>query len=301
MKRQSPKKSVLVTGATGFVGQSVVRELLKQEYKVLATTRKISPKHHQHANLKWIEWNCHKESLPRMRWKSIDAIIHLATPSRPLHPKNDYLDQYNLNVQATFNLLNAAKANQISRFLLASTGDVLGVGNQPAKNNANEFRPQSMYGTTKACAEMLTNQCAQSVNTASMRFFHPYGINANAFLIHKLITAICEQKPIQLDGEEGILLNPIWVEDLAHGVFLTLKSTESGVLNFGGEETVTLRELSLRIGGRLGLKPQFRINKKAPNHYHACEWKSTQRKLAFKCVISLDEGLDRIIRNDFKK
>src|SRR5436309_1574153 len=72
---------------------------------------------------------------------------------------------YELSAGATFRFLQASRSNGVTRFLMASTGDVLGPTPQGAREQDVHYAPTSFYGTAKACAELLVGSYRDVLST----------------------------------------------------------------------------------------------------------------------------------------
>src|SRR5713101_6601949 len=165
---------ILLTGGTGFIGQAVLRELLQRGHRVVATTRRFHNDLSCDRNLEWVSWDGTKEALPHVPWPEFQAILHLAavTDAKPL--SENAKEIYELSAGTTFRFLEAARSNGVARFLMASTGDVLGSTPQGAREQDVHYAPTSFYGTTKACAELLVRSYRDMLSTAILRFYHPF-------------------------------------------------------------------------------------------------------------------------------
>lgn len=290
------KPKVLVLGGSGFVGQHTVSNLLHAGHSVIATTTNQRANLPTGVNLSWVEWDATVSDLPDINWDEIDVILHLAIPSSLANTLANAEQTYEIIVTSTLRLLTAAKNNNVKRFVLASTGDVLGSRPEPALESDLTYCPDTFYGTTKACAELLINAFSNDLSTAVLRFFHPYGPNGDKFLIGNLVDRITSGKPVYLEGYKGILLNPIWIEDLSQGIRLAVDSSACGVFHFGGSETVHLAELIELIGKLTQKKPIIEFIEKSGQEFHCGNWERSRNILHFEPRVSLREGLAQIVK-----
>lgn len=118
---------VLVTGANGFLGRHVVKELSRRAYHVRAMLRHSamlswSP----HPNIEEYRASFGKEEDLPEAVAGCDAVIHCAADTRQSHrsPK----DYRAVNVEASLNLFRAAQRAGIARFVFVSTANTLGYG-----------------------------------------------------------------------------------------------------------------------------------------------------------------------------
>ena len=287
--------NVLVTGGSGFVGRAAVSELLRRGHRVLSTTRSVTKALAKHTRLSWIEWDAAKKSLPDTDWPHLDAVLHLAVPAGPFSfpEKNEVLFQ--LEVDSAFRLLEAARKHSVKRVLFASTGDVLGSESGPAAEDNGLYAPSSFYGTAKACMELLARAYEPVLCSMTLRFFHPYGPGGEKFLVNRLLEQVGQRREIRIEGKDGILLNPVWVEDLAEGVALALEKAQSGIFHFAGPETLTLCELINKMGRLLGVAPVMQSVAGECLQRHVGRFEKTAVLLGYSPRVTVQEGLERLL------
>jgi UDP-glucose 4-epimerase len=286
----SAHRRILVTGGSGFVGQAVLPELLAHGHTIFATACSRIPDM-RHRSLTWILWNATETSVPEVPWSEVDIVLHLASPRK--HAQ-DAAQLYRVAVGSTVALLEQSVRHGISRFLVASTGDVLGPLDRPARETDDLYRPDSFYGTVKACAEMLARAFSAELQIAVLRFYHPYGPVGDPFLINRLMAMVAAGSPVTIEGEDGIWLNPVWIEDLAAGVRLAVESDRTGTFHFAGPEIVPLRKVLEVMGEIAGHPASIQVRPGEPSFAHAASFEDTQRALGYRPRVSLRSGLERL-------
>ena len=286
--------TVFVTGGSGFVGTAVVGELLERGHHVIATTRELSSRLRMAPNLRWIAWDVVNDPVPELDWTRVQVALHLAAPEKLFDFPRQAAHIYELTVAATFRLLETARNLGVGRVLVASTGDVLGSNERPGSEDDVLYLPTSFYGTAKACAELLTRSYQSVLSTAILRFYHPYGPGGQRFLINRLVRSVTEEQEIRIEGEDGITLNPVWIDDLARGVCLAVESSQEGVFHFAGPETVSLRELVELIGGVVNKNPIVRSESRPCIQRHAGAFERSSQILGYRPRMTLRDGIRRL-------
>jgi nucleoside-diphosphate-sugar epimerase len=290
----SPMK-ILMTGGTGFIGQAVLKELLRRGHWVVATTRNSPNNLRRAPNLEWVAWDGATAALPDVPWRKFQAILHMAASTNHLGLPDNTKELYELSVGATFRLLEAARFNGVPRVLVASTGDVLGSSLHAAREEDVLYAPSSFYGTVKACAELLLRSYRSALSTSILRFYHPFGPGGDHFLVNRLIPCVAEGREIKVEGQNGIRLNPVWVDDLAVGVCLAVESEDSGIFHFGGPQTMSLRELAGIIGKLVRRAPVIQSTTAPCIQRHAGSFDLTARILGYQPKVSVEEGLAKLL------
>jgi nucleoside-diphosphate-sugar epimerase len=289
--------NVLVTGGSGFIGTTVVAQLLSRGHRVVATTNVVSESLPKRQGLSWVLWDALREPLPHVEWDQFQAILHLAAPERVFDFPAQAVPLYELAIASTFHLLESGYRRGIGRVLIASSGNALGPLRNPATETDALYEPESFYGAAKACSELLARSYQSVISSAVLRFFHPYGPGGQRFLVSRLVKAVCEGREINIEGEDGILLNPIWIEDLAAGVSSAVESDANGIFHFAGPDLLNLRQLVLLIGSLLNKEPRIRVKPPTDFTQHVGTYERSRRILGFEPRVSIREGLRRLIEN----
>ena len=291
---QRPMK-ILLTGGTGFIGQAVLRELLQRGHQVVTTARTFFDNLPLDANLEWVLWDGAKQALPIVQWPQFQAILHLAAATNSASLPDNAQEVYELSAGAAFRFLEVARLNGVARVLVASTGDVLG----PAPSGACEhdvlYYPTSLYGAAKACAELLVRSYRDALSTAILRFYHPFGPGGDRFLVNRLLYSVVEGRVIKIEGQDGIRLNPVWIDDLAVGVRQAVESDHAGIFHFAGPQTMSLRDLVSTIGKLAGREPVIQSIAAPCIQRHVGSFEQTTRTLGYRPKVSIEEGLTRML------
>ena len=251
--------SVLVTGASGLLGRSVCRRLNDAGHEVISVLRPGSDADSTRcqsvvANLADPNWV--GQSLPRQ----IAVVMHLAQSRRFRDFPDGASDVFGVNVNATAQLLDYAVRSGATHFIYASSGGIYRRGEVPLAENAPLEPPGELgfYLGSKAAAEILVQAYSSLLNVVIVRPFFVYGPGQRRdMLIPRIFNSVGAARPIRLDGEDGLSINPIHVEDAAIAVSRAASLTEGAVINIAGPETLTLREIAFSFGEHLGRPPIF--------------------------------------------
>ena len=189
------KKRVLITGASGFIGQFVLKEMLKNEDIdfFAIDTRKIPNISTEKQELVSL---LDKEKLMEIikRYKP-NIIIHLAAIALVTH--DNVGEIYNVNVQGTENLLEVTQeyCNKGTRVILASTAGVY--GNQKVEKYKEDlpYNPANNYSYSKMITEYLGKRYKDDLEIVTIRPFNIIGVGQSEnFLIPKLVEHFANRK-----------------------------------------------------------------------------------------------------------
>jgi UDP-glucose 4-epimerase len=235
---------VLVTGGSGFIGRHVVVQLLADGHEVAVADR------HQHPDQQvrgMVGDLCDPAVVQRAVTEDVDAIVHLAAATSVLGSIERPAEVHRTNVEMTASLLEAARANGVSTFVLASTNAVIGdVGQQTITEDLRPV-PLTPYGATKAAAEMLASGYAGAYGLRApvLRFTNVYGegMAHKDSLVPRLMRAALDGGSIEVFGDGEQRRDLVHVSDIARAVSMAVAGWPSGPVIVGGSRSYTVNEL----------------------------------------------------------
>jgi UDP-glucuronate 4-epimerase len=262
---------VLVTGGAGFIGSHLAERLLADghEISVLDDFNDFYDPRIKRANLDAVKNALHireadlrdEAAVQRIfREGGFDTVIHLAARAgvRPsIKEPKLYIDT---NITGTFHLLEAAKKNNVSRFIFASSSSVYGViKTVPFSEEMCINATISPYAATKMAGEQLCSNYSHlyGMRCISLRFFTVYGPRQRPDLaIHKFTKNILAGFPIDQYGDGSTRRDYTYVDDIVQGITacLSYEGELCDTFNLGENQTTTLAELIALIVSSLGKK-----------------------------------------------
>ena len=233
---------ILVTGASGFTGKALCRFLIEDGKQVIAFVRPTSGIE----ELKDHGVECRVVDIRNPvdvldNFSGIGQVYHLAAAYRTEHAN---LDEFRLvNVEATRNLLDAAKAGEIKRFVHCSTVGVQGEIDEPPADEDYRFNPGDHYQASKMDGELLARRYfSDGLPGVVVRPVGIYGPGDTRFL--KLFRPIRRGYFVTI-GSGKTLYHMTYIDDLVQGLVLAGSKPEAlgEVFTIAGEEYTTIREL----------------------------------------------------------
>jgi len=206
-------KNILITGATGFVGQRLVRAI---DVNIKILSRKKQP------DFETIICDFEKRRIPNNAANDIDTVFHLAGLTHDLRDASKIADlYYKVNVRAAVQLANLAVKSGVKRFVFVSS--VKAGGNPPLAICANERdqrNAEDVYGKTKRKAELKLLEIGQvsGMHVSIIRSSLVYGPDVKGNL--QLMLSGIEKGWFPPLPETGNRRSMIHVDDLVRAILL---------------------------------------------------------------------------------
>ncbi len=288
---------ILVTGACGFIGRNLCRALVAAGHRVIGVHR---PGYADALSPGTEPLPCdHGAGAPLVFPEGVEAVVHLAQSSRFREFPDGAQDMFDVNLRTTFHLLEEARRHGVRRFVYASSGGVYGP--QPGAFSEAEpmvlQQPLGFYLSTKLCSELLVETYSGLFATAILRIFFAYGPGQTRDrLIPRLVDAVRHGRPIVLQGQEGLRINPIHVDDAVAGFQAALAADEILKANLAGPEVVSLRCIGEILGALVGRPPVFTVEPEPEDPPMLVGDTGLMRdRLAFTPRIGVEEGLRTMV------
>jgi UDP-glucuronate 4-epimerase len=260
---------ILVTGGAGFIGSHFAETALRLGHAVAllddfndfydpAIKRRNIAAFREDAPLFEADIRDAETVQKLVGGGKFDAIVHLAARAgvRPsIQQPRLYLET---NINGTFNLLDAARAAGVPRFICASSSSVYGVlKTAPFREDMCLNQTISPYAATKLAGEQLCSNYSHlyGLRTINLRFFTVYGPRQRPDLaIHAFTKNIVEGRPIQRYGDGSTRRDYTYIDDIIQGMIacLSYEGALCDVFNLGENQTTTLLELIATIEQALG-------------------------------------------------
>ncbi|MEW9669827.1 NAD-dependent epimerase/dehydratase family protein [Ammoniphilus sp. 3BR4] len=299
-------KKAVVTGCAGFIGSSLSKRLLDEEFEVVGIDcftdnydRKIKEKNLEkflnHENFTFL-----MDHITHLDWGSLlqgtDYIFHQAAMPGVRTSWGKSFDTYVLNnIMATQVLLEAVKRNPVKKFIYASSSSIYGSTHGSTPETLIP-RPLSPYGVTKLAGEQLCHLYADNygIPTVSLRYFTVYGPGQRPDMaFHKFIHSLQFGNPIQVYGDGTQSRDFTYIDDVIEANLLAMNYPGSGeAFNIGGKSRIVLKDVIELLGKLMGVTPKINyVQKQAGDPAHT--WANIEKAkalLGYAPKISLEEG-----------
>ena len=254
-----------VTGGAGFIGSHLVDLLLQEGHEVtvfdnLSSGNKGFIAHHfDNPNFLFIKADLIEKNRIEREIKNQDVVFHIAAnPDVRSGPDDPSMAEKDM--QATYNLLDAMRNNNVNKIVFSSSSVIY--GETPAKPLPEDYGPLlpiSVYGAAKLASEGLISSFAHTFDMQAwmFRFANVVGIRGTHGVIVDFINKL-RQNPHDLeilgDGKQKkpYLYVSECVDGIMHG--FTHANEEVNVFNLGVESTTEVTRIAELVVEEMGLE-----------------------------------------------
>ena len=254
----------LVTGGAGFIGSHLVDALIAKGRRVRVLDNFVSggPRNLKHLagsqRLDLVQGDVRIAEEVAEVMHGVDRVFHLAALA-DIVPSIQRPDEYfTTNVDGTFTVLQAARAQQVRRFVYAASSSCYGIPDVYPTPETTPIRPQYPYALTKHLGEELVLHWGRvyGMPVVSLRFFNVYGprsrtSGAYGAVFGVFLAQLLAGKPLTIVGDGSQTRDFTYVGDVAAAV---VAAAESGVvnevLNVGTGRDVSVKRLVELLGAK---------------------------------------------------
>jgi len=308
------EKTILVTGAAGFIGSHAAERLMTMGYRVVGVDN-----FSDFYDRSWKEMNLKSIKGDKLDVEEIDitsgpeisklvrlvrpwAILHLAAMAGVRPSIEDPAYYARVNVEGTTHLLQAAVKSGVEKFAFASSSSVYGNSPKvPFSEEDDVEEPISPYAATKRAGELIcyTFNHLYKLPIASLRFFTVYGPRQRPDLaIHKFTRLISAGKPVPFFGDGSTSRDYTFVEDTVSGIVASIEKIDRfRIYNLGGSSPISLTELITELEKAIGKKAILDKKPAQPGDVERtyADLSRSSKELGYSPKISISEGLNRFV------
>jgi UDP-glucose 4-epimerase len=307
--------NILVTGGCGLIGSTTIDILLREHSPgrivILDNLNRGSLNNVTEA-LKDPRVTLLREDVRDVKavheaTKGMDAVIHMAT-LRITACAAEPREALGVMCDGSFNVLEAAQAHGVKKFVTASTASIYGLADTfPTREDHHPYNNRTWYGASKIMLEGLLRSFNDMYGLpyVALRYFNVYGPRMDIHgkytevLIRWMERIASGQSPIIL-GDGKTTMDFVYIDDVARSNILSLQSDVSDdVFNVASGVETSLNDLAnalLKVMGS-SLKPEYGPERKVnPVSRRLADTSKAERLLGFKAQVGLDDGLRRLVK-----
>jgi nucleoside-diphosphate-sugar epimerase len=311
------KDTYLVVGGGGFIGGHLIKRLLEEGNKIIATD--IKPKQYwfqtfddvkSYADTDMKDYeNCLKAT------KGVDYIFNMACNMGGMGFIENNKTKCMLSVLINTNLLRASVENKVKKYFFASTACVYSTLKQKntfveglKEEDAYPAMPEDGYGWEKLFSERMCRQFMEDfgIQVRVARYHNVYGPigtydggreKVPAAICRKIASAVINKKnQIEIWGDGKQTRSFLFIDDCIEGTLRLFNSNRSEPTNIGSDEQVSINQMVnivKKISGIKNLKRKYLLHKPKGVRGRSSDNTNAIKALNWKFSISLNDGLKK--------
>ena len=303
---------VLVIGGAGFIGSHIVEELLEEdvgEIVVYDNLTRGSRKNLEVAlgdqRVRLFEGDVTHTDVLDAAMEGADYVFHLAALWL-LHCYEYPRAAFQVNIEGTFNVLEACVRHQVKKLVYSSSASVYGDAAFTPMTEDHPYNNRTFYGATKIAGEHMCRAFHDryGLDYVGLRYMNVYGarqdyLGAYTAVMMKMLDNIDQGKPLILYGDGSQTYDFVYVTDVARSNVCALRAqTTDNFYNVGrgiGTSIKELADLLLEItGSNVGI--QFEPAGQTFVTQRIGSTERAQSELGFEAKVTLADGLQRVIQ-----
>ena len=247
--------SILITGATGFVGSSLARALATEGQQIIALARPEADRRRLAGlDIQWVSGDVTRPETLAGLFDGVEAVVHAA--GRLGQAGVAAAEYHRLHVDGTRHVLQAAAAGGVKRVVYVSSPGVLGPITGPPADETTPPAPSNAYERSKAAAEQVAHAfAAQGLPVVIARPEFIYGPGDRHVL--GLFRAVQQGRFFYI-GRGQHTCHPTFIADAVDGLHRCLTRGEPGeIYHITGPRSVTFQTLGETIAAALHVRPPW--------------------------------------------
>src|SRR3954452_7952399 len=299
----------LVTGGAGFIGSHLTTELTRRGHTVrvvdnLATGKRSNLEHV--SGVEFLEGDLADETVARRAANGMDYVLHQAAiPSVPRSVK-DPITSNRANVDATLNILVAARDAGVKRLVFAGSSSAYGNTPTLPKHEDMPANPLSPYALQKVVGEQYLQMFTKlyGLETVSIRYFNVFGPRQDpsspySGVISVFAAALIENRSPTIFGDGEQTRDFTYVANVVDGVLRACEATAANgeVINVATAGRISLNELFRTMRDLIGAsaEPTYEEGRAGDVRDSQADITKARTILNYEPIVSFEEGLRRTV------
>jgi nucleoside-diphosphate-sugar epimerase len=299
----------LVTGGAGFIGSHLAEELVRRGHTVRVADSLITGKRSNLDHIKGVEFlegDLADIDFAQRAVSGVQYVLHQAAiPSVPRSVK-DPITSNRANVDATLNMLVAARDAGVRRLVFAGSSSAYGNTPTLPKHEGMPNNPLSPYALQKIVGEqylqMFTN--LYGLETVSIRYFNVFGPRQDpsspySGVISVFATALIENRSPMIYGDGEQTRDFTYVANVVDGVLRACEADGASgeIINVATGGRISLnhlfRTMRALVGGKV--EPTYAETRSGDVKDSQADITKAKRILGYEPIVSFEEGLKRTL------
>jgi len=301
----------LVIGGAGFIGSNMVRFLLEKGQTVRVLDNFATGKRENLTEvadrIELVEGDIRDIRTVERAVDQAEVIYHLAALGSVPRSVEDPATSHDVNVNGTFNMLDAARKARVRRFIFASSSSVYGQSPVLPQHEGLPLAPISPYGATKAAGEVYCRTFYETygLETIALRYYNVFGPRQDptsqyAAAIPLFVSALLRDKPPTIfdDGEQSRGFTYIDNVTQANWLAATAPKTNGQAINISTATAVTVNTVVntiRRLMGKEHIRPVYSPPRPGDIKHSLADVSLAEKVIGYKPFVSFEEGIEKAI------
>ena len=246
-------KKILVTGAAGFIGSSLIIKLLEQNNQVIGIDNHNNyyepelkearlKRFYDHDNYVHIRVDIEDESVIQKIFQEykFDSVVNLAAQAGVRYSIENPLAYINTNIVGFTHILEGCRHNNVKHLVYASSSSVYGSNTKmPFSTSQNVDHPLSLYAASKKANELMAHTYSHlyDLPTTGLRFFTVYGPWGRPDMaLFKFTKAILAGEKIEIYNYGKHRRDFTYVDDIVNGILRVLDRPAQPDMSWDGDK-----------------------------------------------------------------
>jgi nucleoside-diphosphate-sugar epimerase len=299
----------LVTGGAGFIGSHLTEELVRRGHRVRVVDSLITGKRSNLAHIagvEFVEGDLADIDVARRAADGMEYVLHQAAiPSVPRSVK-DPITSNRANVDATLNILVAARDAGVKRLVFAASSSAYGDTPTLPKHEGMATNPLSPYALQKVIGEQYLRMFTKlyGLETVSIRYFNVFGprqdpTSAYSGVISVFATALLENRPPTIYGDGEQTRDFTYVTNVVDGVLRACEAPGASgeVINVATGGRVSLNQLFEEMRKLVGsdVRPKYAEPRAGDVRDSQADITRSRDLLGYQPIVSFEDGLRQTV------
>jgi nucleoside-diphosphate-sugar epimerase len=299
----------LVTGGAGFIGSHLTEELLRRGERVRVVDSLITGKRENLAHLpqvEFIEGDLAEPGVAARAVRGVDYVLHQAAiPSVP-RSVEDPVTSNRANVDATLNVLVAARDAGVKRVVYAGSSSAYGNSPVLPKVETMPTAPLSPYALQKLVAEQYCQMFTRlyGLETVTTRYFNVFGPRQDpsspySGVISVFISAMCQGRAPTIYGDGEHTRDFTYVANVVDGVLRACQAPNASgeTINVATAGRISLNQLFEAVRELVGadVQPKYAEVRAGDVRDSQADISKARRLLNYEPSVTFEEGLKRTV------
>jgi UDP-glucose 4-epimerase len=305
-------KKVLITGAAGFIGSWLARELVHRGSEVIGldnlSTGQINNLDDVLRAMRFVEGDLRETRLVAELCRGVSVVFHQGALASVASSIEDPLLSHQSNVEGTFSLLLAARQEGVRRVVYAASSSAYGDSEISPKHEAMPTAPISPYAVQKLAGEhyMQSFGAVYGMETVCLRYFNVFGPFQSADspysgVLAQFITNILAGEPVVIYGDGKQSRDFTFIENIVQANLLAstapAKVVNGEVYNVACGHGHSLLETHQSLCTLMGrpIPVVYRPERRGDIRHSVADIRRAQKDLGYHVSVDFTEGLRRTV------